>query len=299
MATARYESVIARMGDGDCIMIDGATGTEVEVRGVPQIENSWNSGGVITHAEVVRQVHEDYIRAGAELVISDTFGACKHALRDAGIEEHFQKINRDAVDLAIQARDNCDRPDVLIAGGMSYWSWSGYVPSKEEIAEDAREQAKIMADAGADLIMLEMMVGVEKMCATLEAALDSGLPIWAGLSCYLDDNGEVLLLDGDTLEDAVKSLVAYDVPLINIMHTNVEDIFPCLEVVQPHWDRLVGVYAHTGKFDSRDESWIEGTAISPEGYAEYANQWIGRGINLIGGCCGVGVGHIQCLAGQL
>ena len=85
MTTDRYRSVMGRMQNGELIMIDGATGTEVEQRGVPQIENAWNSGGVMTHADVVRQIHEDYIDAGAQVIISNTFGACRHALRDAGL----------------------------------------------------------------------------------------------------------------------------------------------------------------------------------------------------------------------
>lgn len=79
----RYSSLMKRASDGECILIDGATGTEVERRGVPQHKNAWNGAAALSHPEILRQVHEDYINLGAEIVISNTFSTNKHALSDA------------------------------------------------------------------------------------------------------------------------------------------------------------------------------------------------------------------------
>ncbi|MGB0385433.1 MAG: homocysteine S-methyltransferase family protein [Ardenticatenaceae bacterium] len=73
-----------RIHHGERILIDGATGTEVERRGVPQLDNAWNGGGALTHPDIVRQIHEDYIGCGAQIVISNTFATARHVLRDAG-----------------------------------------------------------------------------------------------------------------------------------------------------------------------------------------------------------------------
>ena len=62
-----YEKLMNRVAAGERILIDGATGTEVERRGVPQLDNAWNGGGALSHPDVVRQVHEDYLREGAEM----------------------------------------------------------------------------------------------------------------------------------------------------------------------------------------------------------------------------------------
>ncbi|MGI9405978.1 MAG: homocysteine S-methyltransferase family protein, partial [Hyphomicrobiaceae bacterium] len=231
----RYEAVMQRIRDGERILIDGATGTEVERRGVPQLDNAWNGGGALSHPDIVREVHEDYIRHGAEIVISNTFATHRHALRDAGADKDFEAYNRRAVELAIEARARMGKPDVLVAGGMSYWSWTGDHPPPDALREGAELQAGYMADAGADLLMLEMMVDIDKMLVVLEAAQSSRLPVWAGMTCKPMDDGTICLRNGDPLVDALAALDGRDVPLVSIMHSEVRHIDACLDVLQAHW----------------------------------------------------------------
>ena len=84
---SRYGRLMTRIKSGEQVFIDGATGTEVERRGVPQLDNAWIGGGALSHPEILREVHEDYIRSGADIVISNTFATLKSALRDAGVEQ--------------------------------------------------------------------------------------------------------------------------------------------------------------------------------------------------------------------
>src|SRR5262245_11095456 len=104
--TGRYEQVMNSIRGGKPILIDGATGTEVERRGVPQLENAWNGGGALSHPDTVRGIHEDYIRAGARIIISNTFATHRSALEDAGVADLFNAYNRRGVELACAARDN-------------------------------------------------------------------------------------------------------------------------------------------------------------------------------------------------
>ena len=106
----RYERLMDSIRAGGTVLIDGATGTEVERRGVPQLENAWNGGGALSHPDVLRSVHEDYIREGAEIVISNSFATHRHALRDAGVEDDFEALNRRGVELAIEARERARAP---------------------------------------------------------------------------------------------------------------------------------------------------------------------------------------------
>ena len=75
------------MKSGRCVLIDGATATELERRGVPQIKNAWNGGGAISHPEILQDIHQQYIRLGARVIISNTFANCKHTLEDADWED--------------------------------------------------------------------------------------------------------------------------------------------------------------------------------------------------------------------
>lgn len=286
----RYEKLMQRIEAGERIVIDGATGTEVDRRGVPKIENAWNGGGTLSHPEVVREIHQDYIRHGAEIVISNTFPTHRHCLRDAGVEDQFEDFNRRAVELAIEARTLMNKPDVLVAGGMSYWSFIDRHPPLEDLLKDATEQAAIMARAGADLLMLEMMVDIDRTLVLLEAAQASGLPVWVGFSMRPDDAGKMCLFSGEPLKDALAALEGKGAPLVNVMHTEVRDVNACLDVVDEHWNGLVGVYAHTG--DMVDGDWVFDGIITPQDYAVAARGWLDRGINVVGGCCGIWPEHI-------
>jgi homocysteine S-methyltransferase len=162
-----------------------------------------------------------------------------------------------------------------------------------ELRDNTQEQAAIMAAAGADLLMLEMMADVDRTRTVLEAAQTSGLPVWVGFSCRVDEDGGVYLLDGPTLQEGLEAIRDRDVALVSIMHTQVEHISACLDVLAAHWPGYVGVYAHSGHFEA--PNWIFDGIISPGEYAAAATSWLDRGAQVVGGCCGIGVEHIRLL----
>lgn len=289
----RYEAFMQRLENGERILIDGATGTEIERRGVPMLKNAWNGAGALTHPDIVRQVHEDYIECGAQIVISNTFATARHVLQDADLEEYFVFLNQRGVELATEARTNMQAPDVLVAGGITHWSFTDNPLQLRRLQANTEEQAAIMAAAGADLIMLEMMSDVERTLIMVEAAQKSRLPVWVGFSCTLDENGAVRLLSGPSLAEGLESISDKNVPLVSIMHTEVEYIEACLDVLDSRWSGPVGVYAHSGEFVA--PNWIFDDTISPEAYAAAAARWAKRGVQVIGGCCGIGVEHMRVL----
>ncbi len=303
---SRYEELLNRLRNGAQVMIDGGTGTEVERRGVPQLENAWNGGGALSHPDTVRGIHEDYIRHGAEIVISNTFATSRNLMEDAGVLDLFEDYNRRGVVLACEARDAMGRQNVLVAGGMSHWSFSRRIPSLDDQSDGASAQAMIMKQAGADLLMLEMMTEVPRMLAVLEGAKTSGLPVWVGLSCAPDADGTMCMQAGETdangvtiaqagelLVDAITALQGKEVPLLSIMHTDVRHIDACLDIVEAHWEGLIGVYAHSGEYI--DGKWIFDGTISPDDYAAASRRWLDRNVQIIGGCCGIRPDHIAAL----
>ena len=289
----RYLEFVDRFKDEIPILIDGATGTEAERRGVPQLTNAWNGGGALSHPEIIKEIHLDYIRHGAEIVISNSFATSKQALNDAGLEYLFEEYNRRSVELAIEARNISKKTNILVAGSICYQRFPTGEPNKNTLFEDIFEQAVILRDAGADLLMLEMMLHLDLTLITLDAALKTGLPVWVGLSCKKNNDGNICLLGGDLSTDCLKELKKKSVQLVNIMHTEVDLISECLDVLDADWDGYVGVYAHTGLY--KNPEWIFDDIISPEDYAGASKTWIERKINIIGGCCGIRSEHIKCL----
>ena len=291
MATKRYQAIWDRICRGERILLDGATGTECERRGVPQVVNTWNSGAALSHPEIVRAIHEEYIECGAEIIITNTFSSSRHCLRSAGIEDRFEALTNAAVRLANEARSASGQSGLLVAGGITHWIWTKDIPSIKELETNTRDQAVLMASGGCDLIMLEMLSHIDRLLACVDGAKASGLPVWAGVSAKPID-GRMCLLGGEPLEDALAALKEKDVPLVSIMHTEVDHIDACLDILKTHWQGAVGIYAHVCQFSEDNTTAIFDDMISPSDYARASKRWMDQGVQLIGGCCGVRKEHI-------
>lgn len=161
----------------------------------------------------------------------------------------------------------------------------------------------MLAAAGAELLILEMMVDVARMRATLQGAATAGLPVWVGLTCGSGDGRPVAAGDGASLRDgeppaeALAALRDHDVEVVAVMHTDVALVDECLDVVLPAWDGPVAVYAHSGAYV--DNSWVFSGVISPEDYLHHARGWSARGVRLVGGCCGTRPEHVRALTSLL
>ena len=100
--------------------------------------------------------------------------------------------------------------------------------------------------------------------------------------------------DGDSLEQALAS-ISHDKPdVINIMHTDVYDVIPALNILKSIWAGPIGVYAHSGKMIGT--KWTFDNVISPESYGHFAEKWMECGVKFIGGCCGINADHIGFLS---
>lgn len=295
----RLDGLMARVEAGETVLIDGATGTECERRGVPKLDDAWNGGAALSHPDVVRAVHGDYVMAGAEVIIANTFATHRHALQAAGVADDFEAYNRRGVELAVEARAAAGSDGVVVAGGISNWTWSGAHPPLDVLRRNTIEQAAAMRAGGADLLILEMMIDIDRMRATLDGAATSGLPIWVGLTCGSEAgrpvaaDGVPRLRDGELLTEAIRALDAYTVGAVAIMHTDVALIDDCLDTVMDAWHGTVGVYAHSGDYVNGD--WVFDDVISPGEYRAHAQRWVERGVRVIGGCCGTGPEHIRAL----
>ena len=290
----RYDRFMKKSQDKDVVLMDGATGTEIERRGVAQLANAWNGGGAMSDPDIVIEVHKEYISKGAEVIISNTFANAKHALRDAGREIDFEKLNYRGVRLAIEAREKSGFDDIVVAGGVSYWTFTGKKPSLSELSGSVTLQCEIMREAGADFLMLEMMVDIDQMLVTLDSANKSQLPVWIGLTCKPNIKGQMCLRDGDSLETAIKLVSERNPHVINIMHTDVYDVLPTLDILKSLWGGPIGVYAHSGQMIGTQ--WTFDNVVSPKTYLNFAEKWMGCGVKFIGGCCGINAAHIGLLS---
>lgn len=290
-----------RLDGGEVIVLDGAMGTELEKRGVPMDDAAWSAAALATHADTVREVHEDYIRAGADLIITNTFPTARHVLEPAGMGEQFRELNIRAVTLAKEARDHAAERAVFIAGSISTFTARydyGYEPRVERARANYREQAEVLAETGVDVIALEMMRDVEQTTYAMEAAVATGLPVWVGFSCKTTDEGAVVLWDGEhSLVEALEMLHPLEASLVSIMHTLIEDTPAALREVSKCWSGPVGAYPHSGEFIMPNWQFLD--VVTPADFATQTQGWLEMGVQLIGGCCGIGPEHIRLLKERL
>ena len=296
------ESLKQRIAQGEVILLDGATGTELERRGVPMDDAAWSAAALVTHPDTVRAVHEDYIRAGADIITTNSFSTARHQLEPAGLGDQFRELNKRSVALAREARENAaaERP-VFIAGSISSVHFEyEYMCPAEQAAANFREQAELLAEAGVDLIMMEMMWDIDYSSAAVAAAVATGLPTWIGFTCKIGEDSTVMLFsekyDG-TLVSALDALLPLGGSVANVMHTQTEDVVPALRVLMDRWSGPVGAYAHCGEFTMPNWQFID--MISPENYLAEAHKWVEMGVQIIGGCCGIGPEYIQLLEERL
>jgi homocysteine S-methyltransferase len=299
----------ARLAGGELIILDGAIGTELQRMGVPMHEQAWCALALRDYADTVRRLHEDYIRAGADVITVNTFSSARYVLEPAGLASLTEELNTRAVALAIEAREKAKagRP-IHVAGVLSRFGLPRTF-SDARVKDAFREQAEIQARAGADLMLLEFLGGpLPWIVFAAEAARATGLPVWVAMSAQEDDRDERVLLgrrdhpssptpklDPDILfVDAIDAAMAVAGEALLVLHSDVRDTGPALRAARTRWQGPLGAYSQSGDWVS--PNWQFVNLISPDDYLQQARRWVADyRLQIVGGCCGIGVSHIEGL----
>jgi len=292
-----------KLHNDEIVVIDGGTGSELQRRGVAMNEHAWSGVAAYTHRNLLRDIHADYIRAGAEVITTNTFGTARFVLEAAGLGEEVGEINGLAIQAACEARDAVAEQTVSIAGSISCLpprlDVSAYPDAARE-RDGYRELADLLAEGGVDLIALEMMEDTYHATMAMEAALEVGLPIWLGVSSRLSSDGKSLVgfdFPDTPLSAPLQALLPMGPTVVHVMHTEPAVVGPALAELAKHWTGPVGVYPELGDFSAPD--WKFNNLMSPEAFVSEAVQWVRRGARLLGGCCGTTPDHIRALKDAL
>jgi len=302
---APLEALNERLRAGGVLILDGGMGSELQARGVPMDRAAWSALANLDHTGVVQQIHEDNIRAGAEVVIANTYPSSRLMLRGAGAEDRFEEVNRRAVEAAMAARDAVGRPDTAVAGSISLGVAVDFMlrteisPEGPALRDAFSEQAETLAGAGVDLLALEMMMSPIYGVPAVEAALETGLPVWLGVSAGLSPDSELQPLDaeGGSFDGLLDALLRPELAAVTVMHSSLEATTPALRAVRARWDGPVGAYPESGSWTP--PNWVF-SDLTPDEYAEAALGWVrDDGVRIIGGCCGMGPQFIEAVSGVL
>ncbi len=296
-----YDELQTRFDAGDILIMDGGMGSEIQRRGVQLSRSTWSARAVSTHPELVRQISIDFIKAGAEIIIANTYSTGKTTLARAGRAEESEKYNRDAVTLALEAREQAKASwPVWVCGSMSPCAPELAVepqPRAEDAREQYEEQARVFKDLGVDIILLETFYRLVDMTEALKAADKTGLPVWLGICTDAEPGGELLGLhgpyySGETMTQALAVAKDFNVRAHFINHAPPARTTETLKMLREKVSTPIGAYAHIMGEQL-------GPSMTPKAYYEFAQDWAEVGAQVIGGCCGVTDDHIRELKEHL
>jgi len=302
--TMAYDRVKKRLAAGQIIVLDGATGTELQRRGAPMDPAAW-CGPATLHADrLLTEIHADYIEAGADVITANTFASSRLMLSGAGLAERTDEINRRAVAAALRARDAHERgAQVLVAGSLSHMMPMvgraanvdpQAAPPDTQIRDAFNELAQILVSAGCELIILEMMHHPHRARMALDAALASGLPVWFGLSARRGHAGDTISfykLEEFGLDEIAGLIPPTGIDAAGAMHTGAELIEDALGAVRRHFTGPLMVYPDSGFFEMPHWRFVD--VMTPERFEGFCRDWLGSGVQIIGGCCGLTVEHVR------
>jgi S-methylmethionine-dependent homocysteine/selenocysteine methylase len=292
-----------RLAAGEIVLLDAATGTDLDRRGLPTTLPLWSALGLIERPDLVQAIHEDNLLAGADVVITDTFRTTGRTLAKAGLDPaQAAELDALAVRLARQAMIATGRTDALVAGSIApledcYSPW--LMPEPEVALAEHRVQAANLARAGADLIMVETMPCIAEAVAALGAATETGLPVTVGFVCHPAKDGEPpRLMSGETLAEAIAAVEPLGPAAILVNCMDSETISSALEALRGLTTLPIGGYANFGEVNE-EVGWQVGNPQEAGVFADGARRWLAAGASIVGGCCGTTPAHTAALKRML
>ena len=294
------DAVFDALPDG-LILLDGSMGQELINRNASGQGVLWSAKALFDNPEVVMEVHEDYIRAGADIITVNSYACIRNNFGPEGLLDRLGEMNLLAAELAHRARDNCGK-QVLIAGslGPQYGSYRpDLVGTYEQTEALYREQTEFLA-SHVDFFICETMSCLVEARAAVTAATATGKPVW--LSWSIDDTGAPKLRSGESVREAWDDIASSGVGAVLLNCSPPEAISKVLPELVSISDLPVGAYGNAftpipHKWDFHGDESIPPSRVdlTPQAYAEHAADWVAAGVRIVGGCCEVGPAHIARL----
>ncbi len=289
----------------DIVLLDGGLGQEIHRQAGEPAHPLWSVRVMMDNPEVVKKVHEDFIRAGARVLTINSYTCTPTRLGRHGYSDWFENLQQKAFELAYKARSEAgfSEQEVNIAGCLSPLVGS-YVSDKRSFTAMKQEYQQIV-DVQApliDLFLIETLACIGEAKAAVEATRGSGKPVL--LSFTLSDQEPGKLRSGETIAEAIDALASYDLKGL---------LFNCSfpETIAKGFDNLEGINipfgGYANGFTSVEPLKPGGTVdsltarqdLNQENYASQVMNWVEDGATIVGGCCEVGPSYISELRDKL
>jgi S-methylmethionine-dependent homocysteine/selenocysteine methylase len=281
--------------NSELLLLDGATGTELNRRGVDTGLPLWSANALTAEAglNVLRQVHLDYLNAGADIITTNTFRTHRRVLAGKGYSAH--ELTYRAVATAKKAVAEFGKP-ALVAGSLSTLEdcyRPDLVPPADACFDEHSERIDHLVEGGVDLLLIETMNSIREAVIAAKIATATGLPTWVAFVC--DKKGRIL--SGESLTHAAERLMPLGVRALGVncmpAHTIAEPLNELRTICGESFPLMA--YGNIG-FVDEEQGWINTDSCDPAGYLQHAQSWPAQ---IIGACCGSTPEHVrklkQCL----
>jgi S-methylmethionine-dependent homocysteine/selenocysteine methylase len=284
------------------ILTDGGMGQELLRRSSIAPTPLWSAKVLMDEPHLVRDLHAEFIAAGASVITVNTYAATPERLAREGAGEMFGTLQQRALDLAEQARDEAG--DCAIAGCLPPL-FGSYAPALTISFDETLAIYRRIVDEEADrvdLFLCETMASAQEALAAATAACEAGKPVW--VSWTLADGAAPGLRSGETIAEAAAAIAHLPLAarLVNCSRPETVDAaLPDLIAL----GGTVGAYANG--FTAVEALKHGGTVevlearrdLGPQSYADFGLGWVDRGATIVGGCCEVGPSHIAELRDRI
>ena len=272
---------------------DGAWGTQLQQRGLPTgaCPDEWN----LSHPDLVREVAAAYVAAGSDVILTNTFGANPFMLARHDLADRVAEINAAGVRLSREAAG--DRAKVFASMGPSGIMLMMGDVSLEDVQAGFETQARAIADAGADAIVIETMSDPEETKLAVAAARSTGLPV---VACMVFDSGanKDRTMMGTTPEEAAEALTAAGADVIGSnCGRGIAGFASICRRLRAATDRPIWIKANAGLPEV-----VDGRTVYTQTAAEFAAfvpELLAAGASFVGGCCGTTPEFIAAVKGRV
>ncbi len=281
-------------------VLDGGMGQELIARtGVTS--DLWSLWALMERPEVVREVHDDFFAAGADVATANTYCCLPDRLESKGHGEKLESLTRLACDLARAARDA--HGSGLVAGSLGPQGFSyqaDKVPPVDQAAEVYARVAGMMGDV--DLYILETMASLEQVEGGLVGTDGLGKPVWVAMT--VDDEDGTKLRSGEAVVDVLPLIERHGAAAVLLNCSRPEAVGQGIAQLKGaglpvggYANGFVSIAAEFNDTLATVDMLETRKDLTPEMYLGHAKAWAEDGATLIGGCCEVGPEHIRALAG--
>ncbi|GAA0156849.1 hypothetical protein LIER_14240 [Lithospermum erythrorhizon] len=296
-------------------VLDGGLATELERHGADLNDPLWSAKCLMTSPHLIRRVHQDYLDAGANIIISSSYQATLQGFEANGLSrEEAEALLKRSVEIAIEARDifndraskgswdfvddvsaASQRPVLVAASVGSYGAYlsdgseySGIYPdnvSIDTLKDFHRRRVQVLAESGADIIAFETTPNMMEAKAYVELLEDENIkiPAWLSFSCKDGIN----VVSGDLITDCAKVADSCRKVIgVGINCTSPRYIHDLIQSIQKVTDKPILVYPNSGEtYVPETKEWVKSNGVQDEDFVAYIGKWYEAGASLVGGCC--------------